>query len=391
MNSTLATTIPWAANFDNVQVSEVFSLTYLFNATFSAGGSLCSLNTTAERGYAAYNGPSTDDFTFLFTSGKELSPRPGCNATTTNDSWYCNGFGGATCKFKPCIQTYIAYVEAGTLTEVLVEESDVNRDAWGISSRWEPLPGLGTEYLDSFSGLVDISRVTPELSMQMREAGYDLDVGGTTRWLGFNLTQSPATTLANGSLEKALFDNGALFVVDDVYLDGCLFLIEQALAGTSTLDQIFAYAETVSIESIGAVMANVAKAISFDMRSSGQKGFSEPASGIVYDYAVCVQVNWPWFTLPAILGASTVCILIYTIIDTAQNDLPVWKSFPLAILFNGPGMEWMDMTLMAEQSDTDLSNIGTQDGMEKLAKRVSVRLVKEENGHRLRHVMSGRR
>ncbi|KAJ4417866.1 hypothetical protein N0V82_005923 [Gnomoniopsis sp. IMI 355080] len=209
----------------------------------------------------------------------------------------------------------------------------------------------------------------------MREEGYDLEAGGTSRWMGFNLTQDPSNMII-GSLQKSLFDAGALFAIDSTLYSSCMDAIRTALNEASdntepgTILSVLVETE-VSAERIGDIMQNVAKALNLILRSNGKAGFSDPALGTVNEYAVCVQVSWVWFTFPAILGASAVFILVFTIIDTIQNDLPVWKSFPLATLFNGPGMEWVDRSFMTEPSETDLEGVGTQDGMEKLAKKVS--------------------
>lgn len=275
-------------------------LNYNINGTLSTNGTLCSYNLSGGTKFATYTGYTISDANFVYSNYEGFIPAifaeqdDYCNLDTTErqNSWYCNGYGGANCRFRPCIQTYTASIESGILTETLFEESDVDDDSWGLNRfNVDDIP---------YGGLIDLSRVTPQLSTQMREEGYDLEASGATRWMIFNITQDSLTTMINGSLRKSLFDAGALFVIDLVLYEYCIDAISFALDGAvnnSQFDEVFgtiftAFDETeISSESIEDVMQNITKALNLILRSNGKAGFSHPALGIVNKYAVCVQVS----------------------------------------------------------------------------------------------------
>ena len=50
-------------------------------------------------------------------------------------------------------------------------------------------------------------------------------------------------------------------------------------------------------------------------------------------YQLGVQIHWPWITLPAVLVAMSLIILIVTIVQTARSPVKAWKGSPLALLF----------------------------------------------------------
>ncbi|KAJ4421735.1 hypothetical protein N0V82_003579 [Gnomoniopsis sp. IMI 355080] len=385
MNQTLATN-------DDPVGSLKSSLNYVVSGLFSANNSMCVYNQSTFDSFAVFPGAVEyhcdpecvmfgENLTFLYSTWGYYD---GCNATKT-ESWYCNGYGGARCSLRPCIQTYTASIEAGILAEALVEQSDVDAP-WTLTST--PLPGA------SYFSLIDLSLVGADLEKELLSAGYA--VIETDRWMGFNLTEDPQAN-TSGSLQKSLFDTGALFAVQFDFFASLMAsaaapLEETSATGGSALSQLLANETTLGAKSIGDTMGNVAKAITLAIRSNGFSGYSNPALGTVYDYAICVRVNWEWFAFPAILGALTICLLALTIVNTVRYELPVWKSFPLTTLFNGPsGKEWVDETQILGSLDAEISvqSLSTQDGMEKLAGKVSVRLVKmDDGGHQLIQVLS---
>lgn len=86
---------------------------------------------------------------------------------------------------------------------------------------------------------------------------------------------------------------------------------------------------------------------------------------------------WAWITLPAVLTALTLLVLAATVVATARDQLPVWKSSPLTLLFHGPGGRyWVDEGLVAIENANKLNgeDMGTKRGMEKFSARVSVKL-----------------
>lgn len=41
----------------------------------------------------------------------------GCDDASSNNTWYCRGYGAATCLIQPCLKTYSAGVQAGRLND----------------------------------------------------------------------------------------------------------------------------------------------------------------------------------------------------------------------------------------------------------------------------------
>lgn len=350
--------------------------------------------------------------------GNPMQNLIGCDDASTNNTWHCRGYGAATCLMQPCLRTYSARVEAGRLTETLVEHTDPAAD-WGYSQVDDGEFFAGRLHEKAYFGLVDKSCMSNDQHQQLATAGYN-GVGEThTRWLPYKVTYDPTrhnATAYNTTLSASLLASRCLFLVEDLFVDriwdevlGVSFFgtVKRRTGGPNPWSSQAEFnilfegpdplrylwnSGRVNMTRINDSMANLAQALTLGVRYAGAKGrgggqeefFSARATGQVLHYATCAQVTWAWIALPASLTALTLLCLAATMVTTARGRVPVWKSSPLTVLFHGPGGRyWVDEGLLAatttkksaatiKKSDGD--NIMTEKGMEKFASRVSVKL-----------------
>jgi hypothetical protein len=83
-----------------------------------------------------------------------------------------------------------------------------------------------------------------------------------------------------------------------------------------------------------------------------------------------VHVRWQWIILPAFLELASLVLLILTIVHSRREDVPIWKSSVLALMYHGAD-ELQDRGTLASER---LSR------METIAKAADVQLVKIEDG-----------
>ncbi|KAI7785014.1 hypothetical protein LA080_008413 [Diaporthe eres] len=292
----------------------------------------------------------------------------GCDDASSNNTWYCRGYGAATCLIQPCLKTYSAGVQAGRLTETLVEHTDPASD-WGYSQV------DGDKFVKGYFGLVDKSCISNDQHQQLAASGYDSVGDAQARWLPYKMTYDPThpnATAYNATLSSSLLASHCLFLVDELFVDG---IWEQVLNKflLGTVKRYSTGYDPLSSADIGR-----------GGRSGGQDGLLRGrANGQVLHYATCAQVAWAWIALPAVLTSLTLLVLAATVVATARDQVPVWKSSPLTLLFHGPGGRyWVEEGLVATANakESDGKDIGTKRGMEKFSARFSVKL--GDNGGR---------
>jgi hypothetical protein len=83
-----------------------------------------------------------------------------------------------------------------------------------------------------------------------------------------------------------------------------------------------------------------------------------------------VRVRWQWFALPAFLELASLALLVLTIIQSRRENVPIWKSSALALIYHAVDELRGQETLATEQLS----------GMEVIAKTTDVQLVKGEDG-----------
>lgn len=78
-------------------------------------------------------------------------------------------------------------------------------------------------------------------------------------------------------------------------------------------------------------LQTVAGSLTNIIRTSSPANKNEMYNGT--DYQLAHNVQWVWLTLPALLVALSVLILVTIMIKTARSPVQAWKGSPLAILF----------------------------------------------------------
>lgn len=87
-------------------------------------------------------------------------------------------------------------------------------------------------------------------------------------------------------------------------------------------------------------MANLATALTTGIRNTqSSNGSFETVDGTAFDTAIHVQIRWPWIVLPLLLLTLGLVFLLSTVVRSSRevNDVGIWKTSALAILFNGLG------------------------------------------------------
>jgi len=78
-------------------------------------------------------------------------------------------------------------------------------------------------------------------------------------------------------------------------------------------------------------LQTVAGSMSNVIRTSSPENKMEMYNGT--GYRIAYDVQWIWLTLPALLVASSVLILITIMVKTARSPVQAWKGSPLVVLF----------------------------------------------------------
>ncbi|KAK7732628.1 hypothetical protein SLS63_004883 [Diaporthe eres] len=151
-----------------------------------------------------------------------------------------------------------------------------------------------------------------------------------------------------------------------------------SFSGSTELQALY-NSSKVSFASINETFDNIAAGFTNYMRQNGNANYSAPAEGIVWHYATCLNVHWPWIALPASLVILTSLVLLpLTMFFTARAEVPVWKSHPLPFILRGPFVD--DNSLPDGQGPRPAQTV---DGLEDMVKEVRVRLDQAEGAARL--------
>ncbi|KAF3014700.1 hypothetical protein E8E14_006122 [Neopestalotiopsis sp. 37M] len=334
----------------------------------------------------------------------------GCSDAQTNNTWYCRGYGAASCLLQPCVRTYTASVDAGQVVEAMVDRSDPAL-VWGYAEVAHNTTDGGIVVAKDIWGLVDKTCINDDEHQQLAAAGYELS--GDKRWLGYNITFDPAGMSSDDGLTfpGSLLTHKCLYLIDANFVNNLWTqLLGNALLGnvqrdessqkhSTTLNNVNLFtgpqemlylfnSGNINMTGIDSVYNNLAQALTLWVRANGQADFSERAVGEAFQFVSCTEVNWPWLALPAALALLTLMVLVLAVATTAWQGLPGWKASPLAFLFHTPaGPDWIDVSLVAPARRQDKSyDLGTETGMKKLANRIWVALSYENEGPRLRQV-----
>lgn len=345
-------------------------------------------------------------------------PPTGCDLGTTKDSWYCKGYGAASCSLYPCVHTYTSTVEAGKLREVSVSTSN---GRWGhaVTPPKDSAPTNNFTLLDPsqvyapYLAMIDTNCLSPKERRDLGHAGYTFDAD--SKWLAYNLTFDPqhqnvsnATTAhnisSNAAFPQSMLANGCMYIIDNWFIailwenyladffngtvvgdtgnDNFGEILE--LAGPQVLQTIYNYGN-VSFDRVDEIFQNISKSITTFFREDTTSNYSTPAKGLVMHDQTCLSVRWSWMAFPAILVLLTLIFFIAMTIATRPvgSRAPVWKSSPLPLLFHG--FERPISPLRGGGSPNGREDL---DDMENLARAIIVRLEHTEKGLMLVHFQS---
>lgn len=118
-------------------------------------------------------------------------------------------------------------------------------------------------------------------------------------------------------------------------------------------------------------MNNVATSVSKYMRSLS----NETVIGQSLSQETYIRVQWAWITFPAVLVFAGVLLLLFAITETNKKGVEVWKYSCLPLLFHS-----VDDKSAGRVEDMGKRQMATVEEMEEEAKRIRVRLGREEDG-----------
>ena len=334
-------------------------------------------------------------------------PPTGCDLPTAKNSWYCKGYGAASCSLSPCVHTYTSTVEAGKLHEVSVSTSNGN---WGHTV---PPPTESTstnnftidpsQIYIPYLAMIDTKCLSPKERQDLGYAGYTLDPN--SKWLAYNLSftfnQTPQNISSNATSPQSMLANRCMYIIDKLFI---AVLWEDFLAdffsgtvvgntgndsfgeiheldGPQVLQTIYNYGN-VSFDRVDEIFQNFSKSMTTFFRENPTSNYSTPANGLVMHDQTCLSVRWSWMAFPAILVLLTLIFFIAMIIATRPlgSRAPVWKSSPLPLLFHG-----FERPISPQRGGASPNGGEDLDDMEILARGIIVRLERTEKGLMLVH------
>ena len=343
----------------------------------------------------------------------------GCKNASANDTWFCNGYGAASCTLSPCVRTYTSVVNAGVLQENRVPAIDGTGYIWGRTvPPWSPTPvnlppDTPSSIISSFAipsvtparysvayipyiGMIDTMCLSGYERQGLLNSGYSLQQ--RTRWLPYNFTFDPLYQNLTGQQAQNLTAKASF--PDSMLLHGCIYAFDNLfvrdlwksymsdlftdtvrgdsgnnatllsgiitrLNGSDALKTIYNYGN-VSFDRVNQIFENVSDSVTNFIRLQTLPKYNDPAQGLVSQNQTCLGVRWPWLAFPTALVLLTLAFFIAMLVESrpkAFKNALIWKSTPLALLFHG--LELLD----GRHVDGDDVN-----GMKTMAKEITVRL-----------------
>jgi hypothetical protein len=299
---------------------------------------------------------------------------------------------GYHCRLYPCIKTFRANISVGQLKEEVLEEIADNIFS-PIYLTNSTCPPLGT--------VADISCLTSDQRQVLNQLGYQFN--DTTRWLPYNVSFVDGTNgthhrqlyllSAYGPCERApanrfsdLCDGDkltakALEIVPSRFLYSFaripiysmyanlfaqMFTGKvrnagaygyRAYKGVATLIALYnAGSGKGTLEDTQSCMHDITSSLTTYMHQAGDEGFSESATGEMYEYASCVQVKWAWLAYTATAVGLPLIFFGWMVVHvrinqsrlrkqwTSRDTVPLihdFKSSALSVLFHGLDRESM--------------------------------------------------
>jgi hypothetical protein len=245
--------------------------------------------------------------------------------------------------------------------------------------------------------MIDLSCSSGEDNETLRQQAYNLSE--TSRWLPHNFSREAVAfdDFSKDPLALSLLEQKCLYLVDkDTARNWTYQAPSSGILGTGELEvygavtcegmnvkkngtficsgfdgppitsQLYNNA-TIELEHVQSIFANISDVLTAWIRTHPNETNSNPAVGEVLHHATCLQVQWGWIAFPAALAISTFVFFVLVALETARQELPVWKLSPLAWILRGP------RTIKSLRGAAEAS----VSAMEENSKRMVVTLVRE--------------
>ncbi|KAF7927678.1 uncharacterized protein EAE98_006060 [Botrytis deweyae] len=300
------------------------------------------------------------------------------NMTVASNPWRLQGYGAAVCSLQPCIRNYKASINGTRLTEHSISSSPT--DSWGFSSGGNNETGEGWNW----NGMIDTHCISEGERDGLSEQGYKFD--SSSRWLAFNRSFIPSQV--EDDIVSSLFSHHCLYMAnmlggnsllydfmhDNFQGDASSSRLNFGIHGennrTTSFDGLVGPRMMLDLynngyiefEHVQETFSNISDIITAWIQTHGNSTFSDPAVGKVLHYATCLRVQWSWIAFPATLAVLSLVCLVAVITVMDRQQVPVWKSSPLALIMRG--------------SNTEFWCKPTADAMEEMSKEITVILIK---------------
>jgi hypothetical protein len=235
------------------------------------------------------------------------------------------GASAMECFFQPCINTYTATVAKGSTKEHLVAS--------------EPLPYT---YMTEYGELCWTSLRKDCLSKHdwtiLNGQGINATTYANEDYIPYCNDDYDFSVLSNECVyvfaESTFFSFNTFFSAP--WLNGTLHgELPTMVEGPGDLTFLYTYG-AVTVDSVNATWASVAKTISARMRDAGAAGYSTVAQGQILETLTLIRIDWAWLALPVVLVVLTLIFMVSVIIQTFVNSRrPIGKTFSVGLLLTG--------------------------------------------------------
>lgn len=356
--------------------------TYTFQTASLLDYDITIDNETAYVMYSGYQYSEGWPSSWLTKAAFLMGPNPESGA----DKWSATAF---ECEFYPTVSTWASNITNSVLVEHVVET--VRMDVWAVpfgthslynahrtirNGTWHTCENTTSPSAENDMPVVwwpdapgpTVGSYLPLDALTNRSSEISTAANYTSWWPSdcvYSLPYVPTAGLA--ATIRGLVGNESLYW--DAWTSrpqGDLWMVSLWNNGSATSD-------TVQL-----AMDGLSHSVTARLRT-GDAGVSVRAAdglvqGSVWEQQTCVRARWLWLTLPAAMVALTTAFLVLTAVRTSlafrrggENSgarALVWKSSPLAVLFNGldegtreatgPVTSLRDMQAAAEQTRMQL-------------------------------------
>lgn len=258
-------------------------------------------------------------------------PPSNCEISGTNETWFCKGYGAASCTLSPCVRTYTSAVVAGVLDEKRVLAADGTGYDWGDTvppSSPSPsstvstfaIPTAITQIYEPYLGIVDQTCLDAYERQGLTNAGSTLNQNA--HWLPYNITfdpliefnttsSQPQNMSANASFPESMLVHECLYALDKLFTDTLWtgYMVDmftgtvkgnignESFAGTVTqlngseaLQTMYNYGN-MSFDRVNQVFGNVSESMTDFFRLQTLRKYNSPAQGLVFEGQTCLGVR----------------------------------------------------------------------------------------------------